>query len=297
MLRWLIVALCCQAPAEAYWQSRAQVSISVAAGYTGPGDVVSGATAWWGVRAYSASYASGLGILARVCTVADAVCANVSSDANGNFDLAGAATLTCTNISVCTINKLVDQTGNGNDILTSLEANRPTLVVPGAANGCPSTSDYCVKFNGTTSRLTSAALTVAQSLTLSAVAVRTSGSSYSHIIGKSNGDKTLHFGPDATHVELFWVADHGSLTQTNGTWYALHAVNSATASQSFVYRDTTASTGFTLTTGYASDLIAMGFDTGETLTGSVVEAGIWPVAFSSGQVSSMSSNQHSYWGF
>src|SRR6266436_5012205 len=117
--------------------------------YVGPGNVISGAVTFWGLRAYSASYASGLGKIANICTPLDAVCADVSSDVNGNFNLAAVGSLTCNNsVSICTVKTFYDQVGTACsgpcDMTQATIANRPTLVVPGAANGCPTTAKFCM---------------------------------------------------------------------------------------------------------------------------------------------------------
>src|SRR5260221_661617 len=86
-MRKLLVAFAaialCLAPASAdnfllLGTGRAPV---VAASYTGPGDIVSGAVGWWGLRAYNA--ASRGNPLANVCTVIATIdtCLDFSSDA------------------------------------------------------------------------------------------------------------------------------------------------------------------------------------------------------------------------
>ncbi len=59
------------------FQSRS--AIDGAFQYTGPGNVASGATAWWGLRAYTSATRGNA--LINACNVADAACADLSSDA------------------------------------------------------------------------------------------------------------------------------------------------------------------------------------------------------------------------
>jgi hypothetical protein len=81
--------------------------------FTGVLDIVPTAVAGWGLRAPSAAYATGLGKLANICTPSDALCADVNSDANGNFNLAGTPSLTCNNsTSICTIKTFYDLSGH-----------------------------------------------------------------------------------------------------------------------------------------------------------------------------------------
>jgi hypothetical protein len=49
-------------------------------GYQGPGDIVSGATEWYGLRAYSSADRGNK--LINACNIADAACADISSDAS-----------------------------------------------------------------------------------------------------------------------------------------------------------------------------------------------------------------------
>jgi hypothetical protein len=80
-------------------------------GYTGPGDIVSGDAAWWGLRAYSSAQISGT-------TKAIGVNSSVTGDQDifilttGNLDWATLNALTGT----ITLQKIHDQTGNGIDL-------------------------------------------------------------------------------------------------------------------------------------------------------------------------------------
>jgi hypothetical protein len=56
------------------------ICVSPAASYTGPGDVVSGAKAWYGLRAYSAATAGTKAI--RLCDHLGANCADISTSAS-----------------------------------------------------------------------------------------------------------------------------------------------------------------------------------------------------------------------
>jgi hypothetical protein len=92
--------------------------------YTGPGNIVSGASAWWGLRAYNTAYATALGNIANIVDTATgaATCtikANASGDADlttagaggaGNNCLLGATTFcTTTHAAGCSVTLLYDQ--------------------------------------------------------------------------------------------------------------------------------------------------------------------------------------------
>jgi hypothetical protein len=82
-------------PAQAFWQSRDSnynIAISAGASYTGPGDVVSGATAWYGLRAYNAAYAATPGLSVNVRRASDNVACDFLVASSGGF---GVTTATC----------------------------------------------------------------------------------------------------------------------------------------------------------------------------------------------------------
>ena len=66
--------------------------ISGGSTYTGPGDVVSGATAFYGLRAYNAAYATGSNNALNVRRASDNSTSNIVILANGNLDIATANT-------------------------------------------------------------------------------------------------------------------------------------------------------------------------------------------------------------
>lgn len=60
--------------------------------YQGPGDIVSGATAWYGLRAYNAAYATGSNNAINVRRASDNSTSNIVILANGKLDIATANT-------------------------------------------------------------------------------------------------------------------------------------------------------------------------------------------------------------
>jgi hypothetical protein len=88
-------ALLAGIPAQAFWQSRdSNYNIAIASGatYTGPGDIVSGATAFYGLRAYNAAYAATPGLAVNVRRASDNVACDVNVATTGGF---GLTTATC----------------------------------------------------------------------------------------------------------------------------------------------------------------------------------------------------------
>jgi hypothetical protein len=60
--------------------------------YVGPGDIVSGATAWYGLRAYNAAYAAGANNAINIRRASDNTTTNIVILANGKLDIATANT-------------------------------------------------------------------------------------------------------------------------------------------------------------------------------------------------------------
>ena len=55
--------------------------------YVGPGDIVSGALAWWGLRAYSAAYANSNGPIMDITDSVFANSATINVLSNGTLDM------------------------------------------------------------------------------------------------------------------------------------------------------------------------------------------------------------------
>lgn len=85
--------------AKSYWQSVPQISI--AASYTGPGDIVTSATAWYGLRAYNAAYATGSNKSINVRRASDNATSDIVILSSGALDIASANTFATTD-ATCT---------------------------------------------------------------------------------------------------------------------------------------------------------------------------------------------------
>lgn len=275
-----------------------------AGAYQGPGDVISGALMWAGLRAYSLAKAGNRA--ANVCNAGDANCADVNTLANGKFDVATAqgAPLNCGGTGgTCTIKILYDQTGNLNcspsaacDLSNSTAANRPTL-----AFNCVGTTNPCMIFNGTTQLLETNGLgfTTTQPLTISGAAKYTNPGTQGPLVSTSNG-ATPSIGFDASGTPATAWAYAGTLlseSASDNAWHALQGVFNGTSSDINVDGTPCASSCNTGTGVPAGSSIVLGNGFSEFMQGDATEVGIWGSNFSSGQSSSMSSNQHSFWGF
>lgn len=269
--------------------------------YTGPGDVIGSAKMWYGLRAYSAATAGTKA--ARICNASDANCADVNTLANGNFDVATAtgSPLSCGGGGgTCTIRTLYDQTAGNNctaatcDLGNATIANRPTLVL-NCLGSLP-----CMAFASANSRVllsTNSVTSIAAPSTYSAVALSTNTGASQTIAATNAGSATqLNFRASANNTAGIYANSNLNVAATDGSFYAIQGViaTGATGAMSINGNYTTGTTG----TNALSATFSIGaISSSQYLTGQVAEVGVWASGFSSGQASSMSSNQRGYWGF
>lgn len=294
----LLAGLLLAAPASGYWQSRSQISISAAASYTGPGDIVPGASAWYGLRAYSSATRGTKAV--NVCNALDVVCADLLTDATtGALVITTIGGVNCS-IATCTIKTIYDQT-TGNNCTGTCDLTQATIANRAIFNTgslCTTASLPCmdaVNASGVPCYLSAGNITVNQPLSFSAVTNRPSAAgNYSTVIGHQTGNYGFYSQPGV--MNLAWTADH-TATASNAAFHATQAVSKGAGSSLYVDGSTTTFTSSTQNFG-ATKLASMA-DTTCTLDVArmyFAEFGIWPSDFGA-SVSTINSNQHSYWGF
>lgn len=262
-----------------------------AAAYSGPGDIVSGAKAWWGLRGYNAAFA---GNAANVCLPLDVTCADVAI-VSGSLSLSALGVLGCNDsTSICTVKTLYDQTGNGNTITQGTIGKRPKLTV-----SCVS-SLPCMTFASASSQTmqTSAAFSdTSQQWSISVVGNRTANFTTAQVFIGDVSSHSAGFSATSGNAQ-FNAGSTVDATASNTTIHAIQFV--ANGASSIIYVDgssTTVNAG--AGTFGVDDLVYLGSlgDSSRYLTGSIMEIGVWPSGFTGGNQSSMNSNQHTYWGF
>lgn len=312
LIALVLAALLAGAPAAiAKWQSVLQIAVSGGGGggYQGPGDVIGSATAFYScARAYNAAYAAAAG---NLCIIADAATGNTSTctmkaAAAGFADLTSSlctgGTLTvpafCTAHTSCVVSTMYDQTvGNqctasptSCDEVQATLANMPALTFS-AINSLP-----CLTM-ATTSQLNTATplnAIATQPFSMAIVAKQTTGGSNLTMFGGGNPGT---FWSTSTTVGMFAGS---SVVSATATLSAFHGI-------SFVFNNTTSSiqVDSTLTSplspgtnglGIGGNHIVIGATSGGMI-GQLCEAGVWPVAFSSGQQTSMFSNMNGANGY
>jgi hypothetical protein len=262
-------------------------------GYTGPGDVVSGAFAWWGLRAYSSATTGTKA--AHICNAGDANCADINTLSNGNFDVTTAqgAPLNCGGTGgTCTVSILYDQTGNGHDVnKTAIIAERPTLVFS-CLGSLP-----CMNFvTGSSQHLnTPGNFTVAQPYTFSYTCMLPSNPAATQgVVGVSAiGVSYVRSTPD---IQMFAGSAFNDAAISATVWFASQNIFNGASSTNYTNGGSASGNAGT---GAGGGTLTIGDDgSGNYLNGKMTEAGIWnSTGFSSGQQSSMNSNQRTYWGF
>jgi hypothetical protein len=263
-------------------------------GYSGPGDVVSSAVAWWGLRGYNAAYATGSNPAVDLQDQAGANPITINILSNGKLDVASINTwVTAHSVTTIKVAKVYDQTGNAHHLTQVTLALMPALTLNALGTNPALTGNNSVNMIG-------GALTIqAQPFTFSSVAKNTSsgtqGALFSDVSGNFEG--VFNFSGSANTVAIFAGAGPNSFTASDASTHAMQFVfNGASSDMNVDGTQNTNSAG----TGSvaASDQIRL-FQgvAGGLFTGFEYELGYWASAFSTTQSSNVSSNQHAYWGF
>lgn len=274
--------------------------------YTGPGDVVSGAKAWWGLRAYSAATAGNK--IANVCTTIATVdtCVDMFSNATtGNMVILTIGGLTCDNsVVLCNVKTLYDQSGTSCAGATACDITQATVSKRAALTISCLGALPCMTFTAASQQEMARAsgsgtLSLSQPITFSTVATATSfptatGTLFCQDNGSVRG--TYFRFSNTPGIEL----NAGSAFTASAATGTIHAIQGVSNNASSVfYVDGSQSTG---TDGpgvlNSGDSMQVGNDQfGDFLQGKIFELGVWSSAFSTPNQSSMNGNQHAYWGF
>ncbi len=265
-----------------------------APGYVGPGDVVPGATSWWGLRAYNGAYATGSNPAIDVVDTATGTTTTTINILNdGSLDVATIAGLGY-GVSVT---KVYDQVGT-NDLVQTTLSQMPTILL-NAVGIRPA-----MVFGTGANQGLDAAEThdFPQPITVSTFInpTDTTGSpQYLFTFNGTPGTNVILDNGQASGNPVNPSMNAGasiSLGATpTGSWYAFQCVfNSATSDFNV---DGTANTGDTGTNEFAAvniqvSLPLINFNIYSYLT----EVGYWLSAFDATADSApMSANQHAWW--
>lgn len=295
-LATFLIGFTLQAPPAEAWLAQ---SVASAPGYTGPGDVFSSAYWWGGFRAYSAAKRGTKA--ANICNVADVACADVSSDATtGQIPadpvIGGVTCGTTAGVNLCTVKTLYDQSGNGQDITQATIVNRPTFL-PNCIGSLP-----CMKFVAANSQCLGTSSFSGQSASLQDVIsvgkINGTASNATYIDINTHNPQIMFLGGGTT-FRLFGSGAGFTASYTPTNWNSLIGDDIGTGSTIYVNGSATSGNvgGFTSS---ANGLGVGGQDNCSTnyFDGWMTEAGEWvTTSITSGQASTMSSNQQTFWGY
>jgi hypothetical protein len=285
---------------------------STGSSYSGPGDVVSGATAWGScARAYNAAYANGTNPL---CDLVDtsaggtAIC-TLRVLTTGFVDLAGsyctgsttpAAACAAAAGGACRVSKIYDQTGTTTGWVNATNSQRPVLTFS-ALNSLPG---WTCTAAANSFLATNAAITIATPpITYVAVAKRTANfTTLQAMLGWGTApNSSLSFNTSANTAAISQngagFATLGSLTDSS--FHAVQGFVDATGLAGVLSADGTDGSSASVGTDAVSSraLRVCRFAGGSSLDGVMMEAGIWAVALDGTQRGNLNSNMHGTNGY
>jgi hypothetical protein len=258
------------------------------AAYTGPGDIASGAYAWYGLRAYTAAYAAAHGNVIRVCDSTGANFVTITANTDGTITPPGP---TACGGNACTlVDTLYDQTGNGHHLTQTTNANRPTF------NG---TGVFSMNVSGGFSGnyVVNSSITLSQSpgWSVSSVAnrVTSTGGNCQYVV---NGNSGAGFGSVDATGDVSMSASAASGRSSNVV--LLNTIFSGQmnfiGAGSVIYLNATPTTVTSGPMAFAGDpLYLMSYTTDVT---KITEVGLW-ASDQSSFFSALNTNQHTFWGF
>lgn len=261
--------------------------------YVGPGDVVSGAAAWWGLRAYSAASIGVNAVRLRKDDVGNTE-QDFATIAGGGLDLAAIATFQGANsLFVVT---LYDQTGHSLDQVQATAGNQPAFTLSGLG-GLP-----VLTFDGTSDKLSTAGSdTFVVTSTTESVVANHINNAAQQVILSAAGVFQLGYHLGGTPNTAFIYGGHGipTATASDATWHAIQGVYANPVTAADVNVDGVVTTGDigALATGGTGTIEFGSVSGGQLFKGTAVEAGMWKAEFTTGNRTAMSANQHAYWGF
>jgi hypothetical protein len=257
--------------------------------YQGPGDIVGGAAYWVGLRAYSSAAIGTNAIRLRESG------GNTEQDfvtiAGGGLDLSAIATFKGAN-SLFVV-KLYDQTGNGFDQVQATAANQPAFTLSGLG------SLPVLGFSRAAPHFLTVATgpTTSHPGTLVAVANRTIDPGAQSFMAEMNTQ--FQSLVPATAIMQFYDGSTQGATLTTGTFFSWIGLFTGNASATLYQNGTSVVTGDVGNSAVGNGVAAIGalHAGSQGFDGNIQEVGYWASGFTSGQASSMSTNQSVYWGY
>lgn len=264
--------------------------------YQGPGDLIANWTAWYGLRGYNAAYT---GKCLNVRRASDSTAIDIYIDIGGEIDFTTLFAFCASTTGFVTT--LYDQTGNGLNLIQANTVNQPTILFQGLNN------NPVISFNGN-QWLAGVAIPPGSTNATLAVVVngRNQAGSFGNVFGgaqtNNDSDLVLTFPPGNTDPNSISFGSVGGFDAPAalGAWHSVIGV-------SYAAQAATLSVDGALTIGdielpIFDSPLAMGWGANSPgsppyFIGQIVESGLPPVAMTSQQISSLTSNQRAYWSF
>lgn len=264
-------------------------SLTLRTTYVGPGDVVSGAVGWWGLRAYSLAKAGTAAI--RLRASGDDAQSDFNTLSNGNLDTASISSFKATHGGNLFVTKLYDQSGGTNDLVQATAANQPpfSLSILGSLPAIDNTAGGSVS-------LRSGNVTQTQPFSWSMVYNRTSFGGDCLLINEvsSNLIQIVRGVLGGANNTALFAGSNFNAAAADATWHGIQMLVNAASSKITV--DGSDTTGDASTSAYSATPIDFITGAGLAFSGYVSEFGLWGSDVSA-SFSALNSNQHSYWGF
>lgn len=269
-----------------------------AATYQGPGDIISGALAWWGLRCYNAAYAGNVADVwdgATGSTTETLLTCSAGGTINETIN-----PLSTTCAVSCKIKTLYDQSGalsctgsTACDLAQATNANRPAYTQNCTGLGAGKPCATFVAASTQSLRKTTNIFTQAQPLSQSTIAQRTgSTTSFNTVCGSSGS--ALEFNSTANRLGAFFGA-HVSAVANDNTWHAEQLlVNGASSSLMIDGSSSSVNPGTNTVSGNLQ--VGVNGVNAVPLDGTFTECGMW-AGDKSASFGALNTNQHSYWGF
>lgn len=297
----------------ASWPALAQVSTTAAgrgapsssggSSYTGPVDVVASPTAIYALRAASAAIAAAgtqkiVNVSSSGTTPANVICdilvasngglGNTANCSTGSYNGTAAATFCATGSGSCVVETWYDQGGGG----LNQSINTGTVALTFSCIG----SLPCLTFSGAGFLCNLSFPTVAQPLTVahsfSAIATNANyplwNSNSNIIFADFNTSSTAGYASYSAGTDVFF----GGGTIGSGLHSFITVFNGSSSANNFDGNQTTPTNPGTGGTG--GGYMCVGVDNSGDYTGHIQEMDMYPIAFTTGQMTSMNTNL-GYW--
>ena len=255
-------------------------------GYTGPGNIVTGATGFWGLRGYNAAYATGSNPGIDIRNAADTTTTTLNILSDGSLDVASVPGTG----GPFRVSKVYDQIGTNHFVQTD-HAVRPTLLLNAIGTRPAMVFNLAHGLDG-------GGLTPAVQPSTVSVFIKLIDTAYQALL--YTGDNSIRLdngqppgGPANAAMEAGGVGV-GKYPLAVNAWYGIQAVfNGAASDFNFNGVPIIGDAG----TNGAGSLTYIGHSGAgvQSMNGHIYEFGLWPIAFSGANSSAIYANQAAWW--